>query len=519
MTKEIHLELLPHIANQEHLLKKEIIERLGIENYDIMKYRILKKSIDARHGSVLINLWIKVYLDENISEEEEFKHSYRNVSGRNQVIVVGSGPAGLFSALRLIESGMKPIVLERGNDVNSRKKDIALISTAQTVNPESNYCFGEGGAGTFSDGKLYTRSGKRGNAGHILQTLHFHGANPDILYEAHPHIGTDKLPEIIKNIRQTIIDCGGEIHFNTKVTDLLISENIIKGVTTSSGVNIISQAVILATGHSARDIYEMLNRKSILIESKPFAMGVRVEHPQQLIDQIQYHNKNKDNFLPAAIYNLVTQVDGRGVYSFCMCPGGYIVPSSTCDNEIVVNGMSSSRRHTKFANSGIVVEIIQEDFTEYKNFGALAGLKYQQYLETLARQNGGRGQVAPAQRLTDFINNRISSNLPESSYTPGIVSSPLHFWLPSTIAGRLQKAFLQFDKKMKGYNTNEAYITGIESRTSSPVRIPRNTDSLQHPVIKGLFPCGEGSGYAGGIVSSAMDGENVAEKVKIFLNI
>ncbi len=517
MIKELQIVVLPSIANQEILLKKEIIERLGIENNDLTKYQILNKSIDARHGNVKINLRIKAFLGEDVSEEE-FKFQFRNVTQGIPIVVVGSGPAGLFSALRLIELGLKPLVLERGNDIHTRKKDIALISTMQTINPESNYCFGEGGAGTFSDGKLYTRSGKRGNTDRILKLLHLFGANPNILYDAHPHIGTDKLPEIIKKIRQTILDCGGEVHFKTKVTDILMIDDRIKGIVSSEGDIIEAKALILATGHSARDIYELLYNKNIQIVAKPFAMGVRVEHPQELIDQIQYHTKLKDPYLPAATYQLVNQIDDRGVFSFCMCPGGYIVPSATTEDEIVVNGMSSSRRHTPFANSGIVVEMRSEDFTDFQHNGPLSGMYYQQNFERLAKQNGGRGQIAPAQRLTDFVNSRISSNLPESSYTPGIISSPLHFWLPALIAKRLQKAFPLFDKRMHGYYTNEAYVVGVESRTSSPLRIPRESDTFQHPEVKGLFPCGEGAGYAGGIVSSAMDGENAAEKAHEFLN-
>ncbi len=513
MIKEIHLSLQPYLANQENLLQEEITKLLGVEKTEITKYLILKKSTDSRHGNVVINLWIKVYLGENISEEEQFTHNYKNVTDGTPVIIVGSGPGGLFSALRLIELGLKPVILERGNDVQSRKKDIALISTSHIINQESNYCFGEGGAGTFSDGKLYTRSNKRGNPIHILKILNYYGANPNIMYESHPHIGTEKLPEIIKKIRQAIMDYGGEIHFKTKVTDLLLSGNSINGVVTASGDKIMAKAVILATGHSARDIYEMLYNKGILLQDKQFAVGIRIEHPQALIDQIQYHSKIKDYYLPPATYNLTTQVNGRGVFSFCMCPGGYIVPSATNDNEIVVNGMSSSRRHTKFANSGIVVETNPADFSEYKNFGVLAGLKYQQNLENLARQNGGSGQSAPAQRLTDFVGKRISADLPDSSYTPGLVSSPLHFWLPTSVAERLREAFIIFDNKMRGFYTSEAYVTGVESRTSSPVRIPRLPDTMQHPEINGLFPCGEGAGYSGGIVSSAIDGENIAEKV------
>jgi uncharacterized FAD-dependent dehydrogenase len=516
MIKEIQLVVDPDTAFEEQLLKRELAKKLDVTPNDIRAIRIEKRSIDARQRDIKINLKLQVFLDE-MPETNAFRYNYKNVSGKTAVIIVGTGPAGLFAALKLIELGIKPILLERGKDVSSRKHDIALISREHLINPESNYCFGEGGAGTFSDGKLYTRSTKRGDNQRVLQLFHFHGADESILYESHPHIGTDKLPEIIKNIRKTIIDCGGEIHFNTRLENIIIENNRVKSVLVNKGADLHANALILATGHSARDIYSMLHTRGIELEAKTFAMGVRVEHPQELIDNMQYHRKNRGKYLPAASYNLVTQIDGRGVYSFCMCPGGYIVPSATSPDEIVVNGMSASRRHTPFANSGIVVEIRPEDLSLYSKHGILAGLYYQLQLEHLAKINGGQGQYAPAQRLDDFVRNRTSATLPESSYTPGIISSPLHSWLPEPIKNRLQLGFLAFDKKMHGFLTNEAYIAGVESRTSSPVRIPRDSESMQHIRVKGLFPCGEGAGYAGGISSSALDGENAALKVAEYL--
>ena len=515
MIKEVQLSVAPQVSCTTELLRQEISNTLKISVENITSFQIVKKSIDARQRDIKVNVWVKVFIGEKPDANLLFKPNYANVSAKENVIVVGAGPAGLFAALKLIERGLKPIVIERGKDVSSRKRDIALISREHLINPESNYCFGEGGAGTFSDGKLYTRSKKRGNIERILQILHFHGASPEILYESHPHIGTDKLPEIIKSIRQTIIDCGGEVHFNSKVSDFLITDNEITEIKTAGGETFSAKAVILATGHSARDIYELLHHKGILLQSKSFAMGVRIEHPQAFIDSAQYHCKSRGEYLPAASYNLVTQANGRGVYSFCMCPGGYIVPSATSSDEVVVNGMSSSGRHTPFANSGIVVEIREEDIPGYNKHGILAGLYYQQNLEILAKQNGSKGQQAPAQRLTDFVSGRISNSLPESSYTPGLIASPLHSWLPEYISSRLKLAFIEFDKKIKGFVSSDAYIAGVESRTSSPVRIPRVPETMQHPQIKGLFPCGEGAGYAGGIVSSAMDGENAAEMVFI----
>ncbi len=512
MQKIINLSLSPKRASDEKYYKKDAAEYLKISEKEITGIDILRKSIDARRKFVKINLQLQVWWSE-LPEKEQFELNLQDVSGKPEVIIVGAGPAGLFAALKLIEKGLKPLVFERGKEVSARKRDIQKINTGKEVNPDSNYCFGEGGAGTFSDGKLYTRSKKRGDVNRILNILKMHGAAENILSDAHPHIGTDKLPRIIVNIRETIRSAGGEIFFNTKVTDFIIENSEIRGIITQNGDKIYGKAVILATGHSARDIYELLYRKDILLEEKSFAMGVRVEHPQRLIDSIQYSCKIRSDYLPAAAYSLVSQVRGRGVYSFCMCPGGFIVPAATAPGEIVVNGMSPSRRNSKFANSGIAVEIRTEDFPEREKYGVLAGLKFQENIEKLAYQNGGRGLVAPAQRLHDFVNGKISASLPETSYHPGVVSSPLHFWLPEHIGKRLQDGFRIFGKKMRGYLTNEAIILGVESRTSSPVRIPRDKESLQHPQIKNLYPCAEGAGYAGGIISAAVDGERCAEMI------
>ncbi|HEX2936996.1 MAG TPA: NAD(P)/FAD-dependent oxidoreductase [Bacteroidales bacterium] len=516
MVKELQLVVDPATAYEEQLLKREVAKQLNVTPNDIRTIRIEKRSIDARQRNVRVNLKLQAFIGE-MPASDNFRYQFKNVSNKPPVVIVGMGPAGLFAALKLIELGFKPIMLERGKDVSARKRDIAFISREHIINPDSNYCFGEGGAGTFSDGKLYTRSNKRGDTQRILQLLHFNGAHENILYESHAHIGSDKLPEIIKNIRTTILDCGGEVHFNTRLTNIIVEDNQVKSVELNNGTKLNASALVLATGHSARDIYDILYKQGIELEAKTFAMGVRVEHPQELIDSIQYHIKNRGKYLPAASYNLVSQVDERGVYSFCMCPGGYIVPSATSPDEVVVNGMSASRRHTQFANSGIVVEIRPDDLLPYKEYGLMAGLHFQKYLEQLAKQNGGQGQQAPAQRLTDFVNNRTSSSLPDSSYTPGLASSALHQWLPQSIGNRLQKGFVAFDKKMHGFLTSEAYIAGVESRTSSPLRIPRDPETMQHIRIKGLFPCGEGAGYAGGITSSAMDGENAAIKIHAYL--
>jgi uncharacterized FAD-dependent dehydrogenase len=474
---------------------------------------IRKNSIDARNRDVKINLSAEIWWNEPFVEEKKFDLRLQNISDQPEVIVVGAGPAGLFAALKLIERGLKPVILEKGKEVRERKKDIQKLNTNKSINPDSNYCFGEGGAGTFSDGKLYTRSKKRGDINRILEILKFHGADENILSDAHPHIGTNKLPGIIENIRKNIIHSGGVVLFNTEMIDLIIENNTVKGVVTQKGERIFGKAVILATGHSSRSVYELLGQKSILIETKAFAMGVRIEHPQALIDSIQYSSKQRSEYLPAAAYNLVTQIDGRGVYSFCMCPGGFIVPAVTGLDEIVVNGMSPSMRNSKFANSGIVVEIKHEDIPHLEQYNNLAGLYYQKQLEQIAFLNGGTGLIAPAQRLNDFLKGKLSATLPQVSYHPGVISSPLHFWLPEGIAKRLQKAFQIFGKKMNGFLTNEALIVGVESRTSSPVKIPRDDKTLQHKQINNLYPCGEGSGYSGGIVSSAIDGERCAEMI------
>jgi uncharacterized FAD-dependent dehydrogenase len=476
----------------------------------LVSVRVRRRSIDARRKPIIINLVLEVVTDpaETIQKPQ---FEYPDVSAKPAVYIVGSGPAGLFAAIRLIELGFRPIVLERGQDVSTRKRDIALLHQKQELNPESNYCFGEGGAGTFSDGKLYTRSKKRGDNDRALARLHFHGAPEEITYEAHPHIGSDQLPTIIANLRETIQTAGGEIRFGVRIEELLIRNRAICGLKTATGETIECQDVILATGHSAHDLYDALKRQGVKLEPKAFAMGVRIEHPQALINAIQYHREpGQIPFLPPAAYSLVHQAEGRGVYSFCMCPGGFIVPAATTPETIVVNGMSPARRNTPFANAGLVVEIRLEDIDGGVSPDPLAGLRYQQRLEKLAFRNGGGGQVAPAQRVTDFVLERSPHDLPESSYLPGLAVSPLHEWLPRALRTRIQEGIKVFDNKMRGFLTQDAIVVGVESRTSSPVRIPRDPETLQHVEIQGLYPCGEGSGYAGGILSSALDGENSA---------
>ena len=520
MQTQLQLILLPEQAEKQELLLKQVADQLEVSPQRITRIRTLKKSIDARSFQVKINVTLEVYVDEPAPENTSIHFDFPFVGDKTPVLIIGGGPAGLFAALKLIESGFKPILLERGKKAKERVHDIAKLNLKKAINPESNYCFGEGGAGTFSDGKLYSRSKKKGNLQRIYELFHFHGAAEEILYEAHPHIGSDKLPLVVENMSNTIINGGGEIHFGQKLTELIIENNELKGCKTESGETYSAKALILATGHSAHDIYEMLYCQNIKLEPKGFAMGVRVEHPQALIDSIQYHSKERNEYLPAASYSLVDQVDNRGVYSFCMCPGGRIVPAGTTTTEIVVNGMSASKRNSPFANSGIVVEIKPEDIPEeFKEYGVLAGLKFQQHIEHLAfLNNGGQGQTAPAQRMVDFVKGRVSADLPECSYLPGLISSPLHFWLPEFISKRLSEGFKKFDRKMNGYLTNDAVVVGVETRSSSAVRIPRNPETGQHPDIAGLFPAGEGSGYSGGITSSAIDGENAAIAVAKWLN-
>lgn len=510
MIQEQQLRLLPYQAATEHNII-EYLSNTGIGNINAV--RILKRSIDARRREVMINLTVRIYINELPQDDDYDTIIYGDVSTAPQVVVVGAGPAGLFASLRLIEAGLRPILIERGKDVHARRRDIALISREHRIDPESNYGFGEGGAGAFSDGKLYTRSKKRGNVNRILNILCQHGASTSILCDAHPHIGTDKLPRVIENIRTQIINSGGEVHFETRMTGFLMRENNVVGVRCACGKEF-RGPVILATGHSARDVYYHLHDCGIALEAKGMAMGVRLEHPQQLIDTIQYHNPNgRGKYLPAAEYSFVTQVANRGVYSFCMCPGGFVVPAATAPEQLVVNGMSPSNRGSRWANSGMVVEIRPEDFPDCDKYGVLAGIKYQEELERICFINGNCKQTAPAQRMADFVARRNSYTLSSSSYTPGLVASPLHFWLPEHISTRLQEGFRYFGKISHGFLTNEATMIGVETRTSSPIRIPRDTEKMSHIEISGLYPCGEGAGYAGGIISAAIDGERCAEAI------
>lgn len=557
MIQEYQLRVLPEIAANEQRLKEYLIQEKGLNAHDITATRILKRSIDARQRTIFVNLTVRTYLNEMPKEKEYQETIYNNVSDKPQVIVVGAGPGGLFAALRLIELGLRPVIVERGKNVRDRKKDLALIGREQTVDPESNYSFGEGGAGAYSDGKLYTRSKKRGNVDKILNVFCQHGASSSILVDAHPHIGTDKLPRVIENMRNTIIDCGGEVHFETRMDALIIESDEVKGIETNTGQTLLGP-VILATGHSARDVYRWLAANRVEIEAKGIAVGVRLEHPASLIDQIQYHNRNgRGKYLPAAEYSFVSQVDGRGVYSFCMCPGGFVVPAASGPRQIVVNGMSPSNWGSRWSNSGMVVELRPEDLeneelrmmneelaaqqddavnaqlstvnaqtstvnAQYSTLNAqhstLKMMYFQEALERLCWQQGNMKQTAPAQRMADFTKKKLSYDLPESSYAPGLVSSPLHFWIPPFIANRLSKGFQQFGKYSHGFLTNEATMIGVETRTSAPVRIIRDKDTLQHVRLKGLFPCGEGAGYAGGIVSAGIDGERCAEAVGRLLN-
>lgn len=524
MKTTLHMQVGPATAANEQLLKEEIKNTLNLSPQDTLHVKIIKRSIDARSRKIKINLTVNVAVNQVI-EEEPGRFVYQDVSASAKTChIIGAGPAGLFAALRCIERGIKPIIIERGKDVKSRRRDLAAINKQHLVNPESNYCFGEGGAGTYSDGKLYTRSNKRGDVTRILKILVFHGASPEILVDAHPHIGTNKLPQLIQNIRQSIINAGGEIHFNARLTDIISKNQMVSAITinTESGEKTTEvQRVVLATGHSARDVYELLHGKQLALESKPFALGVRAEHPQELIDRIQYHCGTLQEvaqtrqYLPAASYSLVHQVQGRGVYSFCMCPGGIIAPCATSPGEVVTNGWSPSKRNNPFANSGIVVGLDVKDFEPFEKLGPLAGIYLQKQFEQQAWAFGGKTQSAPAQRLQDFVNNKSSSSLPPCSYQPGVVPADMMKLLGKTIGPALQQGFKAFGNKMRGYLTNEALVVGVESRTSTPVRIPRDKERLHHPQLFNLYPCGEGAGYAGGIVSAAMDGENCANAIPI----
>jgi len=510
MIKNFQIRTTPEIAATAALLRKEVAKQTGIKVLDISHVEILKRSIDARQQTVKINLQVDIYINEKFLNNNIQLPEYPEVSKEKPVYIIGAGPAGLFAALKVIELGKKPIIIERGKDVRSRRRDLKSLNIEHIVDEDSNYCFGEGGAGTYSDGKLYTRSKKRGDVNKILQLLVGFGATSDILVDAHPHIGTNKLPAIIADIREKILEHGGEVLFETRVTDLTVENNQIQGVKTSKGEYFKTNHVILATGHSARDIFELLESKGIKIEAKPFALGVRVEHPQQLIDQIQYKCDERGEFLPPSPYSIVKQVNGRGMYSFCMCPGGVIAPCATSPGEVVTNGWSPSKRDQPTANSGIVIELKLSDFANYGN-SPLAGMNFQKSIEQTAWEVGGKTQRVPAQRLTDFVDGKLSSNLPVTSYKPGITSAELKTVFPEFIHNILKAGFKEFGKSMKGYLTEEAIIHAPESRTSSPVRIPRDRVTMEHIEVKGLYPCGEGAGYAGGIISAAIDGEKCAE--------
>lgn len=516
MIKQLELILQPEEIDLPEILPTKSAEILQTDKQKISAVIPVRRSIDARRKNVFYRYLVDVYVNEKPTNIIR-KIDYRPVSNKNKIIIVGSGPGGLFAALRLIELGIKPIIIERGKDVQTRRRDIRAIQQDHIVNPDSNYCFGEGGAGTYSDGKLYTRSTKRGDIKKILDILIQHGAIEDIRIDSHPHIGSNKLPKIIAAMRDNIINAGGEIHFNSRVTDFLLKGNKLLGVKVNDDQDFYGDSVILATGHSARDIYYLLHKMNISIEPKPFSMGVRIEHPQGLINEIQYHTREKHPNLPSAMYQLSCNIDERGVYSFCMCPGGIIVPAATAPGEIVINGMSLSQRNSPFANSGFVVEISEKEWRKYDDHYPFGGLMLQQELEQKAFTLANNSQSAPAQRATDFVSGKTSSSLPKSSYIPGLTSAPLNTELPEFITSRLKTALKLFDKKMKGYYTEEAVLVGVESRTSSPVRIPRDKETFMHLEIEGLFPCGEGAGYAGGIVSAAIDGENCADAVKRFV--
>ena len=547
MVNEYQLRILPEQAASEQSLKTYISREKGLDIRTINAVRVLKKSIDARQRTIYVNVKVQVFINEVPDTQEYTPTEYKNVSGKPQVIVVGAGPGGLFAALRLIELGLRPIVIERGKNVRERKEDLAKISREHKVDPESNYSFGEGGAGAYSDGKLYTRSKKRGNVDKILNVFCQHGASTSILIDAHPHIGTDKLPRVIENMRNTILECGGEVHFKTRMDAIIIEKNKVVGIETNDG-RTFRGPVILATGHSARDVYRWLYANGVKMETKGLAVGVRLEHPSMLIDQIQYHNKNgRGKYLPAAEYSFVQQVDGRGVYSFCMCPGGFVVPAASGPHQLVVNGMSPSNRGTKWSNSGMVVEIRSEDLNDPTlqlqaceviegsaeqqteelirktakdgEQSVLAMMQFQERLEQICWQQANMRQTAPAQRMVDFTRKKLSYDLPVTSYSPGIISSPLHFWMPKFISGRLSKGFEMFGRSSRGFLTNDAVMIAVETRTSAPVRIVRDNETLQHVTIEGLFPCGEGAGYAGGIVSAGVDGERCAEAVAAFMRI